>query len=346
MPAFNNNVKQLLILALLLGLIYLVLKELRIFFPGFLGALTLYILSRGSYYQLVYHYKWKKSLAAALFLVGYTAILTLLVYIIIVLLRAKVDRFLDDPDLFIVSAKDAIKEFQYKTGFDFFTESSANDMLNRLSNIIPALINNTVDMVANLALLLFLLYFMLVNGKETEKWLGHVIPLNEGNINMLTSETKRLVRASAIGIPVISLIQGLTATLGYYIFGVDDFILWGFLTGIFAFFPFVGTLLVWVPIVIFMYAGSDSWNATGLLIYSLIVTGNIDYVARITLLKKFGHVHPIVTILGVIVGLSLFGFIGFIFGPLLISYIILLFRIYSNEFLHHKSDVDEAVVKT
>lgn len=346
MPAFNYKVKQLLILALLIGLIYLVLKELRIFFPGFLGALTLYILSRGSYYQLVYHYKWKKSLAAAIFLVGYTAILTLLVYIIVVLLRSKVDKFLDDPNLFIVTAKDAINEFQHKTGFDFFTESSANDLLNRLTNLIPAMINNTVDMVANLALLLFLLYFMLVHGKETEKWLGHIIPLNEGNINMLASETKRLVRASAIGIPIISLIQGLTATLGYYIFAVEDFVLWGFLTGIFAFFPFIGTLLIWVPMVVFMYAAGDTWNATGLLLYSLLITGNIDYVARITLLKKLGHVHPIVTILGVIVGLNLFGFIGFIFGPLLISYIILMFRIYSNEFLHNKNAGDETITAT
>jgi len=340
MPGFNNQVKQILILFLLIGLIVLVFRELRIFFPGLLGALTLYILSRGSYFQLVYHFKWKKSWAAALFLFGYTAILTLLVYIIVIMLEPKIDKFLHDPSLFIALAKDAITEFEKKTGFDFFTESTVSDLLNRLSGFFPALINNTIDLLANLALLLFLLYFMLVNGKEMEQYLGHIIPLNQGNIVLLVSETKRTVKASAIGIPLISIIQGITATLGYYIFGVEEFALWGFLTGVFAFFPFVGTLMVWVPIVIIMYAGGDSWNATGLLIYSLIVTGNIDYVARITILRKIGHVHPVITILGVIVGLSLFGFIGFIFGPLLISYIVLLFRIYSNEFLQKKVDED------
>ena len=340
MAGFNNQVKQVLILILLIALVILALKELRMFFPGFLGALTLYILSRGSYFQLVYHYKWKKSLAAALFLVGYTAILTLLVYSIVMLLEPKVEKFLQDPSLSVSMAKDAIAQLEAKTGFDLFTDNTVSDLLNRLSGFLPALINNTVDMLANLALLLFILYFMLVNGKDMEQYLGHIIPLNQKNVELLVSETKRTVKASAIGIPLISLIQGITATIGYFIFGVNEFVLWGFLTGVFAFFPFIGTLLIWVPIVIFMYAKGDSWNATGLLIYSLVVTGNIDYVARITILRKLGHVHPIVTILGVIVGLSLFGFIGFIFGPLLISYIILLFRIYSNEFLHRDLEND------
>ena len=339
MPGFNRQLKQVLILALLIGLVFVVLRELRVFFPGFLGALTLYILSRGSYFQLVYHHKWKKSRAAALFLVSYTAILSSLVYTIVILLEPKIDKFLQDPSLFISTAKDAISEFERRAGFSFFSEGSLSDLLNKISNFIPALINSTVDLLANLVLLLFLLYFMLVHGKEMEQYLGHIIPLNQVNINLMVSETKRLVKASAIGIPLISIIQGITATLGYYIFGVSEFVLWGFLTGVFAFFPFVGTLLIWVPLVIFMYAGGDSWNATGLLVYSMIITGNIDYVARITILRKLGHVHPVVTVLGVIVGLNLFGFIGFIFGPLLISYIILLFRIYSNEFLHNKNDL-------
>jgi len=334
MTGISNQIKQWLILAVLIGLIILVVRELRMFFPGFLGAITLYIISRGSYFQLVYHYKWKKSLAAALFLVGYTALLVLLVYSIVMLLGPKVDKYIHDPALFTGTAKAAITNFQGRTGFIFFTEETAIDLLNRVSNFIPTLINSTVDMIANLVLMLFMLYFMLVNGKEMEQWLDHVIPLNPNNVNILVTETKRLVKASAIGIPLISLIQGITATLGYYLFGVNDFILWGFLTGVFAFFPFIGTMLIWVPIVVFMYGNGDTWNATGLLLYSIIVTGNIDYVARITILKKLGNVHPIVTVLGVIVGLNLFGFIGFIFGPLLISYIMLLFRIYSNELIY------------
>ena len=97
-------------------------------------------------------------------------------------------------------------------------------------------------------------------------------------------------------------------------------------------------MIIWTPLVIYMYINGDTWNATGLCLYSLVVTGNIDYLTRITILKKWGQVHPLVTVLGVIVGLGLFGFIGFVFGPLLVNYIILLFRIYTNEFIKPNSE--------
>ncbi|MGZ8554134.1 MAG: AI-2E family transporter, partial [Chitinophagaceae bacterium] len=141
--------------------------------------------------------------------------------------------------------------------------------------------------------------------------------------------------------PLISIIQGLTATLGYFIFGVNEWGLWGFLTGVCAFFPVIGTMIIWVPLVIYTYAMGDTWHATGLLLYSVIVTGNVDYLSRITLLKKMGDVHPVITILGVIVGLGLFGFIGLIFGPLLVSYIIVLFKIYLNEFIENADPLPE-----
>ncbi|MEO6490734.1 MAG: AI-2E family transporter, partial [Ferruginibacter sp.] len=70
--------------------------------------------------------------------------------------------------------------------------------------------------------------------------------------------------------------------------------------------------------------------------YSIIVTGNVDYITRLGLLKKMGDVHPMITVIGVIVGLGLFGFIGLIFGPLLVSYFIILVKIYMNEFTSAK----------
>ena len=98
-------------------------------------------------------------------------------------------------------------------------------------------------------------------------------------------------------------------------------------------------MIIWVPLVIYIYASGLDWPATGLMLYSFIVTGNVDYVARITLMKKIGDVHPLITVLGVIVGLNLFGFIGLVFGPLLVSYFLILVKIYFNEFSennHHQ----------
>jgi len=108
--------------------------------------------------------------------------------------------------------------------------------------------------------------------------------------------------------------------------------MWGVITGIFAFFPVVGTMIIWVPLVISLYATGALWPSVGLGLYSLLVTGNVDYLARMSLMKRMGDVHPVVTVLGVIVGLGLFGFMGLVFGPLLFSYFIILVKIYFNEF--------------
>ncbi len=335
---FNRQVKQVMILALLVLMIFVVIRELYVFLPGLLGALTLYILSRNSYFQLVYHRKWKKGWTAGLYLLIYFLIPAGLIYFVIRLLEKPIQPFLDDPALLLTQAKEAITRVQQDAGVELVSQETLTGLQQKLSQTLPGLVNDTANLLANQAILLFMLYYMLVHGKEMEAYLARIIPLKKTNISLLAAETKRLVKASALGIPLISLVQGLTAGVGYMIFGVQDVVLWAFLTGVFAFFPVVGTMVIWVPLVIYMYISGDTWNATGLAIYSFIVTGNVDYLSRITFLNKWGHVHPVVTVLGVIVGLNLFGFIGLIFGPLLVNYIIVIFRIYTNEFIDHHEE--------
>lgn len=341
MPTFNNRIKQVLLLSLIILMVYLVIQELNIFLPGLLGALTLYILSRSNYFQLVYNRKWKKGWAGFLFIIYYLFLIGLPIFLAVTLISPKINAFLEDPTAMINSAKNSITTIQEKMGFKFLSEANLTNFMNKLTAFIPTLLNSTANLISNLAIMLFVLYYMLSNGREIERILNRLIPLRQENINMLASETKRIVRANALGIPLISIIQGLTATLGYFIFGVNEWGLWGFLTGVFAFFPVVGTMIIWVPLVIYTYAIGDTWHATGLLLYSTIVTGNVDYLSRITLLKKMGDVHPVITILGVLVGLGLFGFIGLIFGPLLVSYIIVLFKIYMNEFIENAEPLPE-----
>ncbi|HEX6846410.1 MAG TPA: AI-2E family transporter [Chitinophagaceae bacterium] len=329
---FNDRVRQILLLLLIILLIYLSVRELRLFMPGLLGAVTLYILSRANYFQLVYSRKWKKGTAALLYIFFYLLILGVPIFAAITLLSPKISSALSDPTAVITNIKQAIMQIQAKAGITIVTERSLANSLDKTITFIPSLLNSTLNLLANLVTMLFFLYYMLYHGRDIEMTLFRIIPLKDANTSMLASETKKLVKANAIGIPLISIIQGLTATLGYFFFGVNEFALWGFFTGIFAFFPVVGTMAVWVPLVIYMYVSGETWNATGLLFYSLLITGNVDYVSRITIMRKMGNVHPVITVLGVLIGLGLFGFIGLIFGPLLVSYIVVLFRIYMNEF--------------
>jgi predicted PurR-regulated permease PerM len=113
---------------------------------------------------------------------------------------------------------------------------------------------------------------------------------------------------------------------------VQDPILWSFITTVCSVIPFGGSGLIWVPLSGYLYSQGHTTDAIGLAIYCAIVVLNIDNLLRLIVLKTFADIHPLITLFGVITGLKLFGFIGLIFGPLLISYLILFIRIYVNEF--------------
>ncbi len=96
--------------------------------------------------------------------------------------------------------------------------------------------------------------------------------------------------------------------------------------------PIFGTALAYVPLSLILLADGEMMKALLIFLYGFIVVGSVDNLARMWLLKKISHTHPLITLFGVIVGLELFGFIGFIFGPILISLLILLLKIYHKEF--------------
>ncbi|MCC6693259.1 MAG: AI-2E family transporter [Chitinophagaceae bacterium] len=329
---FNQRLRQTLLLIIIIAIGILLVAQLSSFIPGFLGGITLYILSRSLYMKLVYLKKWKKGWTAVLFILGYLVLISLPIYFSVTLISPKINEVLHKQDKIIAMVQQISNLIQEKTGYELLTGETAKQLAGKMAAILPRLLNSTANIIANIVMMFFLLYFLLVEGRSMEKSISKIIPLQKHNVTALTTETKTMIKANALGIPIISLIQGITSAIGYWIFGVEDWGMWGFVTGVFAFFPIVGTTIIWLPLVIFLYAQGHTWPATGLAIYSLLVTGNVDYLARLSLMKKMGDVHPLVTILGVIVGLSLFGFVGLVFGPLLISYFLVLVKIYMNEF--------------
>ena len=331
--SFNEKFRQVVLFMLIVIIAVLLVFELTIFIPGFLGGVTLYILSRSLYFQFIFKFKWKKGLTALLFILAFIILIAIPIYIGIELVSPKLKLITDQQDKLIQGIQIIADKIKAKTGMDLFTADNAKETAAKISAFVPQLLNSTAVMLGNLLMMFFLYYYLLTGGSSVELYLSKIIPLKNENIDLLAEETKMMVKANALGIPIICIVQGVFAALGYWIFGVDDWPLWGFFTGLFAFFPMVGTMIVWVPLVAYMFATGNDFYATGLTLYSVIVTGNVDYVARITLMKKIGDVHPLVTILGVIVGLNLFGFVGLIFGPLLISYFMVLVKIYINEFV-------------
>ena len=335
---FNHRLRQILLLAIIIALAILLMAELGVFLPGFLGAITLYILLRETYFGLTIKKKWNKTFTALLFIFTSLIIIALPVYFSIQVLSSKLAGILSDPVELMKDAKIVGQKIYDLTGIQLLTDENLHNFRLKSAAIIPQILNSSAVLISNFTIMFFMLYFLLKNGRQAERFLNRFIPLKEENVYLLSNETKNMVKANAIGIPVLAIIQGIIATIGYWIFGVQDFGLWGFLTGVFSMIPIVGTAIIWAPLTAYLFSVDETGHAIGLLIYALVLITNIDYVARLTLLKKFMDVHPLITVFGVIIGIGLFGFWGVIFGPLLISYFIILIKIYLNEFGKHKEN--------
>ena len=100
--------------------------------------------------------------------------------------------------------------------------------------------------------------------------------------------------------------------------------------------PMVGSALAWVPVALLFFAEGDATRGIIMLLYGAAIMSVLDSIFRISIQKKLGDTHPLITTFGVILGVKLFGFIGLIFGPIVIALFILLVKIYIHEFVDSK----------
>ena len=328
----TNLIKQVVLLILITFIGIEIIVQLKYFLPGFFGAITLYVLYRSWYYQLIEQKKWKKWAAALLLILGSIILVVLPFFSIIKVLIPRINHAIDQAPMItekLTHTVDLIKK--HFPSLDLSNQSILENF-KKLAAYIPQILNATASVVTNLAVAFFIFYFMLMGGRKMEKKLESFLPLNADNKSTLWRETKNMVISNAIGIPVLALCQALLAIIGYWIFGIKEFVFWGILTGAASIIPVVGTMIIWVPICIITLANGDIGMGIGLLVYSAVVVSNSDNVLRFALMKKFGDVHPLITVFGVILGLQLFGLMGLIFGPLMISYFLLLIQIYKYEY--------------
>ncbi len=331
----NDKLKQslfLIALFLLGGFLFWLLKG---FLSAVLGAVVFYVLLRKPVFYLTEsaRRKWNKTLAVSVMMMASFLVLVLPVLLVSLMLSGKVSYLInhyEDILRLVQEQSNVAKDF---LGVDLLSQDAVSKLTSLAADVVPGFLSATLSAVADVFVLYFLLYFMLANARQFENYVRDNLPFNETNDRLLLSELKTQTFSNAIGIPVLATLQSVTAFIGYLIFGVDEAFFWAVLTGIMSVLPVVGTTIVWIPLAVFLYAGGHHWQGVGLFIYGGAIITNVDNVFRFVVQKKLGDTHPLITFFGVIIGLPVFGFVGIIFGPLLISYFILLLKIYRNEYL-------------
>jgi len=212
------------------------------------------------------------------------------------------------------------------------SDSALLNFLQRSTRYVPNILNSVAEVMINMIVAFFVLFFMQIHSKRMETTLYRSIPFSKTSKREIWDEVNSMIRSNAIGIPILGFCQGVVAMIGYWIFGIDNFVLLGLLTGISSVVPILGTMTIYIPVSIITLATGDTGNAIALFFYCLFLVGGIDNILRFTILKTIGNVPPMITVFGVLLGLNLFGMLGLIFGPLILSSIGLLIKIYSNEY--------------
>lgn len=321
------------LITIILGLGLLLFLKMTPFMGGILGACTIYIMVRDQMLYLTQKKKIRKSVTAIILLIE--AILCFLVphSLAVWLLISKLQTVNVDTATFVDTITNLADWIHRKTEYDLLSKENISSIASILPGIGQFLMGGISSFAVNLFVLVFVLYFMLIGGTKMEQYIYELLPFSDSNKKHVMNEINMIVRANAIGIPLLAIIQGAIATLGYYLFDAPSALLFGFLTCFATVIPIVGTTLVWFPLAAYMAISGDWPHAIGLLLYCGLIVTNIDNLIRFILQKKMADTHPLITIFGVVIGLSLFGFMGVIFGPLLISIFILCVNIFKEQYL-------------
>lgn len=320
---------SLIILILFLGI--LLFQQAQPFMNGILGAFTLYLLLRKVTFRLAEKIKYSK--AVWLVTIGTLLFIIIPVSLLSWLLVSEISNLNIHPKELIRPVLATVDFIKAKTGIDILSESTLTFVAGKIPAIGQSIMSGVSDFFINVAVAIMLLYFLLSGGRQMENYISTLLPFKEKGKREVLQQIHVIVRSNAIGIPLLALIQGCISLLGYWICGVPNLLLAALFTAIASIIPIVGTALIWIPMAAYLAIIGEWGMALVLLAYGGIVISQSDNLIRFILQKKMADIHPLITIFGVVAGLPLFGFMGVIFGPLLVSLFLVFLEMFRKEYL-------------
>lgn len=330
-------VRQIFVLLLILFLVILIITEVLPYLSGILGAVTLYVILKGWMKKLLDR-GWKPPLAASVLMAGSFVGILIPVTLIAIMLTSKIGKAVANSERVLSALKNQLHNIENTIGYNVSSSIDTSSVTNWISSNLQNLAGGTFNAFIAIGIMYFMLYYMLTNRQSLRESMLTYIPLGKDNLRIIGDESNQLVKSNALGIPLVAFVQGIIALIGFLIFGVPDPFFWFVITAIGSMIPFIGTAIGIIPAAILLFAQGSDFQGIALLIYGFVVVGSTDNIIRLYVLERLASVHPLITLFGVIVGVPLFGFIGLIFGPLLISLFILILRIYKKEYgnAHHR----------
>lgn len=330
MSIYSYKQRNTIVLAILIILGCFILYSLRTIAGTLLSTIVLYTILVPVFSAFVNNWGMKKWIAATLIIILSLLIIVLPFFTLSIMVIDKVSEFQSDPmriKVFMQRIDDFLGSKLDQP--DLFDKGMGK--LNQLAEeLFPTVLSGAANVVLGLLVMYFLLYFMLVQREQFEAGLLKYAPFREQNALKFAKELKLTTYSNVLGQGFIAIVQGALVSISFFLFGIRDPIFWGVISTFLCFLPVVGAPVVFVPAALIELANGNTTAGWGLLLFGFIIIINIDNVIRLLIAKRVSDTHPIITVVGVIIGIPIFGILGLVFGPLLLSYFILTIRIYET----------------
>jgi predicted PurR-regulated permease PerM len=207
-----------------------------------------------------------------------------------------------------------------------FVTKLTNSIMNMFSNLIM----NFPTLLLQLLVVLFTFFFVLRDGDKMIPYLESILPFSKEIEKKLFKSTKDITFSVVYGQVVLGILQGVLVGIGFFIFGVNNALFLMLIASLAGIFPIIGTSIVWVPVLIYLLSTGEVFSASGILFFG-IISMIIENAIKPIFVSRKTNVHSGIILLGMVGGLLVFGILGVIIGPLILSYLLILLEIYRDK---------------
>ena len=311
----------------------------------FLGAFILYIIFRSLYHFFIRRIGLKKQVAAVFVIIISIFIILIPLYFLLTIIISEIHQLLNNQEFIIMSIRSQNQFFtHYISKLGIPTDVFQKQVHERVMGVGSEVVNYTSKFLLDsiqilsqqsigLLIMYFLFYYLLTGENSTFIYkIYAAVPFNKKNTSILLGEFGRIVRATMISNGAVAIFQGAILTITFLIVKIQGAFLWGSIATILSVLPVFGSSVVWVPATIIEFLLGDYTAGSAILVAGIFIS-TVDNFLRPLIQKRVGEIHPFLSLIGIIIGVSLFGLIGIIIGPLLLSYFILTLEMFSKEYL-------------
>jgi predicted PurR-regulated permease PerM len=331
----DNFFKKIAITAIILALIVLsffLLKPILLSIVG--GFILAFIFS--PIYNLLYKITKKRNVSAAIVCIFLILLILVPLWLFtpaiidesIKLYRASLQLDLVTPLKNLFPSLFGSQEFSQQVGL--ITQNFISKMTNSLMNYLSNIILEFPTIIMQIFVIFFILYYALRDKEKMIEYIRGLLPFSKEIEKKLFDSTRDITFSVLYGQLMVGIIQGIILGIGLFIFNAPNALVLSLLGVVAGIFPIIGPSLIGVPVSIFFLIAGNPLSAVGILIFTFISSMS-DHLFRPMLVAKRARLHTALVLAGMIGGFLLFGILGFVLGPLILAYLLIIIEVYRNK---------------